>query len=49
LLLSQTDPSDSPLNSIFMLGGAPKAHDAYSKGDALFYTVSPLYSLTLSC
>jgi len=29
-LVSQTDPSDSSLNSIFMLGGVPQAHDVYS-------------------
>jgi len=31
LLVSQTDPSPqtSPLNPIFMLGGAPKAHEVY--------------------
>ena len=28
--VSWTDPSDSPLNSIFMLGGTPKAHEVYS-------------------
>src|SRR5215831_8777296 len=32
LLVSWTDPFDSPLNSIFMLGGAPKAREVYSKG-----------------
>jgi hypothetical protein len=31
LLVSQTDPSPrtSPLNSIFMLSGAPTAHDVF--------------------
>src|SRR5215470_3811720 len=37
LLVSWTDPSDRPLNSIFMLGGAPKAHEVYSKRGALLY------------
>src|SRR5215831_7631425 len=41
LLVSWTDPFDSPLNSIFMLGGAPKAREVYSKGRPLIMRYEP--------
>lgn len=42
-------PSNSPLNFIFMLGGAPKAHEVYSKRGVLYiasYTMIDQKSLT---